>query len=64
MWMLFALLLLSDSKTGPMLDMKAFHSQAECEAAKPAIIKAVIEKYPTAEVSLTCFKPEPLSKVA
>lgn len=66
MWVLFAVMILTgtgqDGK--PIINAEPFKSQAECEAAKSAVIEQIIAKYPTAQASLTCFKANPIGKLA
>lgn len=61
MWVLFAIILINGHL---QTDQASFKSQADCEAAKATITKAIIADGHADGVSLTCFKPEPLGKLA
>jgi hypothetical protein len=54
---LFIIAMLSD---GPHVIYKPYKDHATCEAAKVEATRLIIENYPTAKASLTCFEtPEP-----
>jgi hypothetical protein len=62
MWILFAIVIFGIE--GPTVDYKPFNNQAECEAAKTVVTKAIAAKSPQAKLSLTCFHATDIGNVS
>jgi hypothetical protein len=61
-WILFVIAIIHGNV---VVDNKPFDSQVACEAAKAVVMKGVTEMDPgNAKLSMTCFEPKPIGRVA
>ena len=53
MWLLFIVVLLNGDQ---VVKYQAFNTSEQCSTAKVSLQKGIVSEFPSAKMSLTCFK--------